>query len=220
MNRIQKIRGIIKYLLMILLSACVLYWGLGAPSITAEMALHRAERGELVGPSQLIAAANVDYVSTDRILLGETEYGYSLLEYAERLGWNQGRISYYEKTGSLTCFTTSAYYVPGWETVFPVYAIPENGKAVSARLTLETSSTTGDNYDLVLTAEAALREETFFLFEVDSEGVYDQILYFWRNRLQGEQSTHVYTAGTLTVELFDRSGELLDTVVMKFPSLN
>lgn len=218
MNRSKKIRGVVKYLLVILLSACVLYWGLGAPSITAEMALHRAERGELVGPSQLIASAAVGYVSTDRILLGETDNGYTLLEYTERAGWDDGRIRYYEKTGSLTCFTTSDYYDPDWETVFPVYAVPENGKAATARLTLQTGSSVQEEYNAVLTAEAALRGDAFFLFEVDTTGVYNQILYFWRNRLQGEQSTHGYTFGVLTVELFDRDGGVIETVVYEYPA--
>lgn len=218
MNRKKHIRGIIKYLLVAVLSICVLYWGLGAPSFTAEMALHRAERGELVGPSRLIASAAVEYVSTDRILLGETDKGYTLLEYTERFGWDDGRISYYEKNGSLTCFTTSDYYDPDWETVFPVYAVPENGKAATARLTMETTSTTWDDFNLMLTAEAALREDAFFLFEVDTTGVFNQIMYFWRNRLQGELSTHGYASGTLTVELFDRSGALIETVVYEFPA--
>lgn len=218
MNRRKYLRGIVKYLLLILLSACVAYFIAGAPSFTPEIALHRKERSILVGPSELIASAKVPDEIRDSILIGETDYGYTLLEFHGDRGWDSGIISYHEKGQSVTCFTTAGYFDPYFDEVLPVYAIPEDGSAVRARLTLETASTVQEEYNAVLTAEAELREDTFFLFEVDTADVYEQILYFWYYRIQGRQDGHGYTTGTLTVELFNSDGDLLDTVTQEFPS--
>lgn len=218
MNRSKRLRRILIYLLITVLSLCALYFSIGLfPSFSEEMAMHRAEARELVGPSRVIAGDDVAYSGVDRILIGETDFGYTLYEYQET-SWDSGCLSYHEKARGLTCFTTAGYFDPYFDEVLPVYAIPEDGSAVRARLTLETASTVQEEYNAVLTAEAELQEDTFFLFEVDTADVYEQILYFWYYRIQGRQDGHGYTTGTLTVELFNSDGDLLDTVTQEFPS--
>lgn len=220
MSKAKRVRWIVIYLLIGILSVCLLYFAVDAPSFSPEMAMHRKEVRELVGPSKVIGGDAVEYGNFDHFLLGETEYGYCLYEYNHRVSvWDGGLLFYFEKSDPVTVLpmgTADMWYggLPGEYICFPVFAIPETTRAVSASLTL-TAEYNGTHYEVSQTA--SLRQEEFFLFELDVTEVHSFVRDFWNRRLKGRPAVYHDVSGTATVELFDHQGALIETVVMEYP---
>lgn len=224
MDKQKRIRRILAFVLITLLCLTVLYFTLDMPCFSAEMAMHREEAMHWVGPSRVIAEDEVDYFFTDHILIGETDYGYTLFEYSEQSGWRFGELNYHEKRDGVTCFTSDysndiLLSYDGEHKTLPVYAIPEDAGAVTARLTLSACYTfRGEHYQEIVTAEADLRQDTFFLFPVNVEELSVEVRGFWMQRINGREYGNISIAGSLTVELFDRDGNLIETRVTEFPA--
>lgn len=219
MDKRKRVFRILVFALVTVVSLCLLYYICDMPSFSAEMAMHRKEAAQLVGPSRVIAADQVNYYYLDHILLGETDDGYCLLEYSDVDGWDNGVFAYREKGDVITCFSSDVGYVWvdsfGEKTFMPVFVIPEMTRTTSARLTL---SAVYDGTQYQVSQTVPLRQGEFFLFEMDVTELHSYVRYFWIDRLKGIQSTVTFVSGTATVELFDRHGELIETVVMEFPA--
>jgi len=156
MKTAKKIRGILIWLLVTVLSLLVIYDIVGNPALTPEMAMHRREKYHMVGPSKVIWEGESCDWWYDRLLLGETDYGYCLYQYdSESFGYAQNCLRYVEK-GIRACFLGRDGGV-GWDiNVLPIFAITENPRAVRARLTLETVSDDHSIYEGIYTVEAEL----------------------------------------------------------------
>lgn len=222
MNKGKHIRGILLFGLITVVSVCLLYYISGAPSFSPEMAMHRKEARALVGPSHVIAGAATGHNQYDSFLLGETEYGYCLYEYNDGFSlWDGGLLSYIEKADGVTVFPVGTSYmwyggVPGeLGFIFPVFAIQETTRAVSARLTL-TAEYDGVSYSVSETA--SLEQTAYFLFMPKVDEVHSYVRDFWYRRLSGKPMVYPGVSGTATLELFDRQGELIETIVMEFPA--
>lgn len=221
MNNRKRIRGILLFSLLTVASVFWLWCFIGAPSLTPEMAMHRKEAAELVGPSKVIAAEVVEFGGYEGFLLGETEHGYCLYEYDDRLTWwDNGTLSYFEKSDVVTIF--SPWTVLTWYGDFPsnyicspVFVIPESTRAVSASLTL-TADHNETHYEVSQTV--SLRQNAYFLFELDATQTNYNVRYFWHQRLNGSDSLVGFISGTATLELFDSRGEVIETIVMEFPA--
>lgn len=224
MNKAKRIRWIFLFVLITVLSICAICFILDFPSFSAEMAMHREEAMHWVGPSRVIAADDVDYFFNDHILIGETDYGYTLFEYSDDHDWDFGSLNYHEKHNGATCFASDygnrdLLLYDGEHKVLPVYAIPEDAGAVSARLTLYAADNYhSEFYEVTCVAQAELRQDTFFLFEVDVSEMDVGVRRFWMARLNGRNNGNIYLSGNATLELFDRDGALIDTIVMEFPA--
>lgn len=223
MSRKKRIRGILIFSLVTAVSVCLLYYLTGAPSFSPEMAMHRKEARQLVGPSRVIAGDAVEYGTYDDFLLGETEHGYCLYEYNDRpTVWDGGLLFYFEKSDPVTIFPSGTAYM--WnggiprldDIVLPVFVIPESPRAASASLTL-TAEYDGTHYEVSQTA--SLRQGEFFLFELDVAEAHSYVRDFWDRKLKGNPAVYGYVSGTATLELFDRQGERIETVVMEFPEM-
>ena len=229
MKKRRRVIWTLIYALVAALSAYVLYYAFGAPSFTAEMAMHRKEKARLLGPSRVIATDDVEDSKYAHIILGETENGYCLYEYNTEFGvdsgflivnlhWDSGMLTYKAKDDAATVFCSEAYIDVTFDQYMPVYAIPADSRAVSAKLTLYTKETRSEVYEESHTAQAELRQGTYFLFQMDMTEMDAQVRYFWKNRLRGYNSGNGYTYGKLTLELYNSRGELIDTVVREFPA--
>lgn len=221
MDRRKRIRGIVIFGLIAVISVVLLYFISGAPSFSPEMAMHRKEARNLIGPSKVMGGAATGHNQYDSFLLGETEYGYCLYEYNDGFSaWDGGLLSYVEKTDSVTVFPVSTAYmwyggVPGeFGYILPVFAVPENARAVSARLTL-AAEYDGVYYEVSETA--SLEQSAYFLFQPDVDNIHSYVREFWYRRLKGVPTVHAGVTGGATLELFDRQGKLLETIVMDFP---
>lgn len=222
MDRRKKLRGIVIFGLLAVISVVLLYFISGAPSFSPEMAMHRKEARNLIGPSKVIGGAATGHNQYDSFLLGETEYGYCLYEYNDGFSaWDGGLLSYVEKTDSVTVFPVSTAYmwyggVPGeFGYILPVFAVPENARAVSAKLTL-AAEYDGVYYEVSDTA--LLDQSAYFLFQPDVDNIHSYVREFWYRRLKGIPTAHAGVTGSATLELFDREGNLLETIVTEYPA--
>lgn len=220
MDRRKKIRGIVIFGLIAVISVVLLYYASGAPSFSAEMAMHRREARELIGPSEVIAGAATGHNQYDSFLLGETGYGYCLYEYNDGFSsWDGGLLTYVEKVDTVAVFPVSTAYmwygaVPGeFGFILPVFAIPENTRAVSAELTL-TAEYDGVVYEV--SERADLEQSVYFLFQPDVDNIHTYVREFWYRRLKGSPEVYAGVTGSAVLELFDRKGNLLETIVMDF----
>ena len=99
--------------------------------------------------------------------------------------------------------------------IFPVFAIQETTQAISARLTL-TAEYNGVSYSVSETT--SLAQSVYFLFMPKVDEVHTHVRDFWYRRLKGSPEVYAGVSGSATLELFDRQGDLLETIVMEFPA--
>lgn len=221
MDKRKRIRGILVHTGLIILCLILIYVGIGAPPFTAEMAMHRQEAMHWVGPSKVIAGDAWDCVFSENFLIGETSYGYVLYDYSQINGlWVDQHLSYAQKNRTVTTF--SAGRVRNWygmssenPNLFPVFAIPESPQAVSARMTL-TAEYRGQQFDISETA--SLEQGVYFLFQPDVRNVDSNVLDSWYCCVSGLPVTRSGVSGSVRLELFDRKGNLLETIVTEFPA--
>lgn len=221
MNKKKRIRGIMLFSLLTILSVFVLYCIFGTPPLTPKMAMRQMEAKELIGPSRIIAEGELWYGAYDRFILGETEYGYCLYEYYEDpVLWNDV-LTYAEKTEIVTAFSlgmTLGYYgnVPGESgLILPVFAIPDSGWAVSGKLTV-TAQYEGNQYEA--SDSAVLEQGVFFLFEPAMDDIHPHVRDFWTRCFSGQPPVYNPISGTVTMELFNSRGEVIETVIIEFPA--
>lgn len=217
MTNRKKLRGILFWLLVTVFSLYAIYVANGSPALSPEMGMRQAEKRDLVGPSRLIGTVEAVSEDYDCMLFGETEYGYCFYLYDDEFRlWDAGRLTYVEKD-TRTCFLTENVY---WETdtVMPVFAITPNPRAVSARLTLETECDENPLFVGTCTSQTELTYGAFYQFAMDITDLDSTVVHFWGGRLQNERWGYSHISGTATLELFDREGNLIDTVVTEYPA--
>lgn len=218
MKTAKKIRGIILWLLITLLSVYAIYVAIGSPALTPEMAMRRSEKYALVGPSKVIWEGASCHHWYDRMLLGETDYGYCLYLYdSDTYGYAQDCLRYVEK-GTKVCFLARTGGVTWDIDVLQIFAITENSRAVRARLTLETKNDENSLYEGIYTAEAELCGGVLYQFGLDMTDMDQTVRRFWKNRLSNDMWGYYGIGGTATLELFDREGNLLETIVTEYPA--
>lgn len=216
MKTSRKIRGILIWLLVTVLSVLAIYELFGSPALTPEMALRRKEKYAWVGPSEVIWEGESCHWWYDRLLLGETDYGYCFYKYDGGV-YGSGSFDYVEK-GKRECFLVGSGTVPVDINIFQLFAITDNPKAVRARLTLETECEGEPKYTGTYTAQAELSGGVFYQFAVDITDMDRTVLGFWAERLEDDDRVYRNISGTATLELFDREGNLIDTVVTEYPA--
>ena len=218
MKTAKKIRGILIWLLVTVLSLLVIYDIVGNPALTPEMAMRRSEKYHMVGPSKVIwEGVSCDWWY-DRLLLGETDYGYCLYQYdSESFGYAQNCLRYVEK-GTRACFLGRDGGF-NWDiNVLPIFAITENPRAVRARLTLETVSDDHSIYEGIYTVEAELCGGVLYQFALDMTDMDQTVRNFWEDRLCDDMWGYYGIFGKTTLELYDREGNLLETIVTEYPA--
>ena len=215
MKTSKKIRGILIWLLVTILSVLAIYEVFGSPALTLEMALRRRERSAWVGPSKVIWEGASDLWPYDCLLVGETDYGYCFYAYRSN-NFEYGRFDYVEKK-SEEQFLILSGSVPVDVNVFELYVITDNAKAVRAQLTLETKCDEEPSYCGTYTAQAELNAGVFYQFAMDITGMDYGVLSFWADRLNGDDRIYRNISGTATIALYDRDGNLIDTIVTEYP---
>lgn len=181
------------------------------PSPTLKIAIHRAEKQQLVGPGEIIEKIDFTKSNWDHLILSRTEHGYTTYEYQDSLGWDNGYLRYFEKTPVATMFTTDYPYDQGsgmpW---LPIFLFPENQAAYSARMTLcvqcgESSASFN---------QLSYREPgSFFMFSLPAGQELDNECYWLlQQAITGAWQEYVLTGIVeIHVNIYNRQGNLLDT---------
>ena len=183
-----------------------------AASPTAEIAFRKQEKKNLIGPAQIIEILDFENSRYEHLLIGQSEYGYTFFEWSDP-NWDKGTLSYQEKTDRVTLFCTQyGYNSMDWEKEWlPIFAFAEHGGAVSARLTLETSQKSGD---AVHHFSAERTDGGYFLFAFKMSEMADEEFWLVQQLITGNYSEYELGSSIkATVSLYDRSGNLIETVV-------
>lgn len=179
------------------------------PSPTLQIAIHRAEKQMLIGPSEVVDILDFTFSNWDHLVLGETKYGYITYEYQDGLGRDNGHLRYFEKTPVATVFTTDYPYRTDNDQWLPIIAFPENAKSVSARLMLSSSGIESSK-DIQL--EGHKSDTDYFLFSLPTDALDTELYWLIQQAISGSWQEYVLT-GTVEIQIdfYDRSGNLVDT---------
>ena len=212
MTNRKRLCKILVYLLVLAVSIVTLYWFGGGKSLTAEMAFHRQEKLNMIGPSNILATIDFPHGRYDHMMIGISEYGYTFYEWYDTGGWDKGEMTYIPKQEGATLFCTyyrygSAAYSQDW---LPIFAFADAPLAVSAKLTLNTTNKEGETVNYPL--EAQRSENGYFLFAWNAMNLCAEDFWLVQQLITG-QNREYKLSGTAeaTLELYNRNGELLET---------
>ena len=180
-------------------------------SPTLEIAIRRKEKQQLIGPSEIVDRLDFEYSSWDHLVIGETKSGYTTYEYQDGLGWDNGYLRYFPKSGEVTMFTTDYLYEQGnGLPLMPIILFPESLKGSFAQMTL---TVTGIESSDTFRIGSHKEPEGYFLFMLPA-GPELKSEYFW---LLQQAITNSYQEYVLTgtveiqIEFYDHAGNLIDT---------
>ena len=138
LNIPRKIRVGINIIAIMFLVFAV-YVLLECPAFTTEQKFRRMEKGEMVGPSHILASFDQMPALYSRFILAETAEGVVMFQCSES-PWDEGRLTYREKTGPVTVVTIP-YIGHGFYADrvidLPVFVFHDCPGAVRAELDLE-----------------------------------------------------------------------------------
>lgn len=178
-------------------------------SPTLEIAIHRAEKQQLVGPSKIISTMDFEFSPWDHLVLGKTEYGYTTYEYSDSLGWDRGDLNYYPSEPDGTLFCTEHWYRNGEEEWLPIFLFPENQRSsrseVSCTIAVDEEV---KHYQLI----GEQMDSRYYLFRMPIAELGGKHFWLLQQAITGAYSEYVLT-GTVEIQIdfYDRSGTLVDT---------
>lgn len=213
LNIPRKIRVGINVLATIFL-IFALYILLECPAFTHEQKFRRMEKAELVGPSQILAGFDQESLGYNHLILAETAEAIILFQSSGN-PWDQGRLTYREKTGPVTILTVPRL---GWHLYdapvidLPVFVFHDYHNAVRAELDLEfgegmswytdVNSSYGDQtftttYEKTWHLESDQPQDGFFRFDIhaepEGETLTDDYYKTWRPFTSEGQALEVFS---------------------------
>ncbi|MBQ7801120.1 MAG: hypothetical protein IJ375_02210 [Oscillospiraceae bacterium] len=162
---------------LILLVAVTFYVSIGAPTLTEELAFRRAEKAELIGPSDILFNEDVKNYDYQHLILAETDYG--VITYVSDETWSPD-LCYTEKTGDITVVAAPkgpfnwGYF--NFEVRLPVFVVDDVPEAIRAELELHIEGTyvihlNGEKLEIPLDHHYSLKAdreaEHFFRFQLE-----------------------------------------------------
>lgn len=171
LNIPRKFRIVLNLLAMVLLGL-VIYVLLGSPALTPEMRLRRAEKANLVGPSQILEIVETEGGNYDYLIVADDGQGIILYSYNDyRTG--SGDLVYRNKTGPITVLAAPDLFFGGpreYAVDLPVFLFHDYPRAVRAELelTLGEGLDMGD-FEKSYLLEAHREIEGYFRFNLHAE---------------------------------------------------
>lgn len=233
LNIPRSFRAVLNILLILLLLAAF-YTSIGAPPLSAEHAFRRAEKANLVGPSNILFNENVENYPYGNLIVAETEWGVITWVDDATYGFN-----YHEKAGDITVVSAPKYWFDWGSADFaaslPVFVLHDYPEAEYAWLLLDiegtyTHHTNGELLDEPLNHTPSLYSnrggDGFFCFTLDvpdrGEGSYRDdaggladdgyamdILAQTFTNTWNNTSPQSNASITATVLLYDKNGSLI-----------
>ena len=119
---------------------CFSVWALlGCPAFTAAQKFRRAEKANLVGPSQILADLDIQALGYKRLILAESADAITLFQYDDS-PWEPGKLTFREKAGPITVMTVPymGHDLYSEQVIdLPVFVFHDYPDAVRAELELE-----------------------------------------------------------------------------------
>lgn len=139
-DRIPRKTQVAVNVLLILLCPVLIYIFAGAPALTVEQGFRRAEKENLVGPSQILGVETVDGLLTNTLVVAKTEEGVILYTQKHEANWPVNPLVYRERTGDLMVCGSPAMLstiVPPEGDDLTVILFDDHPQAVRAELDME-----------------------------------------------------------------------------------
>lgn len=156
-------------LLGILLSLFLIYVMIGSPVFSVQDAYRRAEKANLVGPSDILAQVRMKGTPYDHLVLAKGETSVTLFSFSR--GKRGGELVYIETEGSLTIAAApdNTYYPLETKAVIPVVLFDSHPAAVRAEVELTLSAVWKDKPEQRTYTLSADREYGgCFLFTIEA----------------------------------------------------
>lgn len=208
MKRSYYLKRIIPCALVILACLFVVIMSMEATGFTDTQRMRLAERAQLVGPSDIVGSESGLPVWGD-VLIGQSFYGYTVFS------CDSEEVFYHRKAENFTTFSPTELPNDFWKehTGLPVFAFTENSSGTHAKLTARIFTLhSGELKEYPFSAEAQRSENGYFLFELPLEGCRsDTNPDILTEMLNQQVISYPLTYGTITLELYDSNGTLLET---------
>lgn len=161
-----------KVLILLLVTAALfpLIWLVsGAPPLSPEMSMRREEKARFTGPATIIATEQIKAYGFDEMIIGESEYGYTLYGYSRENYASDHHLVYRAKTGNLTVIAMkdrSAIMCSDFDEALPILLFDEYPAAVRAELDITYGMEYNDEYEFEYSLQANRENSGYFLFSL------------------------------------------------------
>lgn len=211
MRRSYYLRRIIPCALVILVCLFVVVMSIEVVGFTDEQRMRLAEKAHVVGPSDILGRES-DLPVWGDVLIGQSRYGYTLYS------CDSGELHYYKKMENFTTYVPNDLSGYDLQDAMPIFVFAENRQATHARLSMRLVSTlSGAPWDSTYTIEAQRSENGYFLFQMDlADEVHNGLLEFLTEMLNNMLCSRPWMYGTVTLEVYDDSGNLLEVFVRDY----
>lgn len=209
MKNLSRKQKLIICLLILMLSLFISVSMSEFPSPTLEIAIHRMEKQQLIGPSKMIAAMDFTFSPWDHLILGKTEHGYITYEYRDDLGWDNGDLAYYarEEGGTLLC--TEYWYRTGEEEWLPIILFPDHHRSTGAIMSL---SITIEGETKTYRLDGERKDSSFYFFSLPIDELEGEHFWLLQQAITGAYSEYVLSGTVeIKIDLLNVSGETVDT---------
>lgn len=223
-----------------LLLTYILYVALGCPTLTMRQQFRRAEKANMVGPSEIVDIVyEDDYYEFGKLFVGETEHGICFFgkyyaNSSERglFAEHNYMFNYIPKTGNITVAPApnvgGTFWYMDHRTTLPVYVFTEYQSVVRAELEFTASGQHRDtdpeytymiDYTVTLEADAQKIEDGIFRFLIKSDNnSQSDALSKLSSAIYNNSMSMPYTdiAIPVTVRLYDAHDVLIveETIVL------
>ena len=213
-NRIPRPIKATLYLFLLLSLILLIYFILGSPPLTKRMAFRKAERGNMVGPSKIIA----EY-SGGNVVVAETDYEYIIFNnnsdslnydrFYNPIKENESVYNFhtYKKTENMILANLINYHARLQFLLFD-----RNSKAVRAELEGYICHQYNDTeHTTHILLEASRGLEPFFLFSYPDPSILPEQTRSALYELERQCASYRTDKATITVRLYDAQGNLIQT---------
>ena len=213
MKRSYYISRILLCALVILVCLCVIIMSIEVSGRTDERKFRLAEQAQLVGPAHILGK-ELCAEPWGEVMIGESEYGYTLFQ------CDSGDLFYHKKAAEFTTFCP-ATLPDGFgknDPVLPIIVFTDNTSGVRAKLTVQIFNThSGALQERHFTTNAQRSEQGYFLFSLSlGPSIGEMFSDFLTEMLNDTSCSWPLTYGTVTLELYDGSGNLLESITHNY----
>lgn len=209
---------------LICLCLLLIYIFLGSPPFTARQAFRRAEKAELVGPSQILSHVRPEGTPYRHLILADDEDGVILFAY-DRWDPDATELLYIEKTGDLTIAAApdDTFYPKENRAVIPIVLFHEGSRAVRAELDLTLSAHyEGEEHQKTYYLQSQQTFDGCFLFSIDVHsqtplGAEGQLLFTLQTVTGNSMADTRDNVIPAVVRLYDQEDDLIreETILIR-----
>lgn len=203
-------------ILVIAVTVFLIYVFAGCPAFTVSTAFRRAEKAQLVGPSEILAQLNPEGTAYDHLVLASTGDSVTLFGY-DRWDPRLTTLVYREKTGPITVAAApgDTHFWAEPKASIPVFVFDSHPDALRAELDITLSATyEGEYFEKTYCLTAARESSGYFAFTLEAAnirnlGAEGRAIYILQNICSNSMADTLDVAIPATVRLYDSQGSLL-----------